>query len=139
VPQSTVYDCALLELPRIANRAGSITVMESLGNCPFEIRRVYYLYDVPAAATRGGHAHRALHQLVIAASGSFEVLIDDGRNRRTIALNRPFHALHIVPGIWRELHNFSSGSISLVLASAAFDEQDYIRNHEDFVRWKISG
>jgi len=133
---TTVYDCALVELPRIASRAGSITVMESAGNCPFDIRRVYYLYDVPGGAARGGHAHRSLHQLVVAASGSFDVLIDDGRNRRTVALNRPYYALHIVPGIWRELHNFSSGSICLVLASAEFDEEDYVRQHESFAEWK---
>lgn len=112
--------------------------MESAGNCPFEIRRVYYLYDVPGGAARGGHAHRTLQQLIIAASGSFDVLIDDGRNRRTVILNRPYYALHIVPGIWRELHNFSSGSISLVLASAEFDEQDYIRDHQGFARWKAT-
>lgn len=134
--ESTVYDCALVELPRIASAAGSITVLESEGNCPFAIERAYYLYDVPAGAARGGHAHRALHQLVVAAGGSFDVLIDDGRNRRTVSMNRPFYALHIVPGIWRELHNFSSASICLVLASTVYDEDDYIRDYESFEHWK---
>jgi hypothetical protein len=137
--ETTVYDCSLVELPRIANRAGSLTVMESGGNCPFEIKRVYYLYDVPGGASRGGHAHRELQQLVVATSGSFEVLVDDGCNRRSVLLNRPYYGLFIVPGIWRELHNFSSGSICLVLASALFDEEDYVRDHDDFVRWKRPG
>jgi len=135
---STVYDCALVELPRIAGRAGSITVLEPGKNCPFDVRRVYYLYDIPAGASRGGHAHRDLQQLIVSASGSFEVLLDDGRNRRTVMLNRPFHALHVVPGIWRELHNFSSGSICLVLASHLYDADDYFRAHDGFVTWKSS-
>ena len=134
--EATVYDCALLALPQITNRAGNITVLEPGTNCPFPIPRVYYLYDVPGGASRGGHAHRDLHQLIVAASGSFEVLIDDGRNRRTVMLNRPNNALHIVPGIWRELHNFSSGSICLALASHAYDDKDYLRSHEAFVAWK---
>jgi len=133
---STVYDCAQLELPRIENPAGNLTVMQPSLNCPIQIARVYYLYDIPGGASRGGHAHRQLHQLIIAASGSFDVLIDDGRNRRTVMLNRPYHALHIVPGIWRELHNFSSGAICLVLASAVYDEADYIRQYTEFLEFK---
>jgi len=117
-------------------RSGSLTVVQPGQNCPFQIRRVYYLFDVPAGAVRGGHAHRALHQLVIAASGSFEVSLDDGRDRRTVALNRPDRALHLVPGIWRELRNFSSGSICLVMASETFDESDYFRRHSDFLAFK---
>lgn len=133
---STVYDCALLELPRVLDRAGNLTVIEPGVNCPFEVPRTYYLYDVPGGATRGGHAHRELHQLIVAAGGSFEVLIDDGRNRRTVFLNRPYYALHLCPGIWRELHNFSSGSVCLVLASAKYDEADYFRDYAEFTRWK---
>jgi hypothetical protein len=112
--------------------------MEYAKNCPFPIRRVYYLYDIPADSKRGGHAHRQLHELIVAAMGSFEVLLDDGRNRRTVLLNRPYLGLHIVPGIWRELQNFSGGSICLVLASELYDEGDYIRNVESFLKWKCS-
>lgn len=112
--------------------------MQPQWNCPIEIRRVYYLYDVPGGASRGGHAHRDLHQILVAAGGSFDVLLDDGRNRRTVMLNRPYHALHIVPGIWRELSNFSSGSICLVLASAVYEESDYLRNYESFRSLKSS-
>ena len=133
---NTVYDCALLELPRIANRAGTITVLDGATNCPIDLRRVYYLYDVPGGAARGGHAHRELRQLVVAASGSFEVLLDDGRNRRSVMLNRPYYGLLILPGIWRELHNFSSGSICLCLASEQYDESDYIREYSGFQEWK---
>ncbi len=134
--ESSVYDCALLELPRIKNRAGNITVLEPGKNCPFPVRRVYYLYDVPGGASRGGHAHRELRQLIVAASGSFDVMLDDGRNRRSVTLNRPYYGLHVVPGIWRELHNFSSGGICLVLASEIFEEGDYIREYSEFTGWK---
>lgn len=137
-PESTVYDCNLLELPRVGSPAGNLTVMQHPSTCPFAVRRVYYLYDVPGGSTRGGHAHRELHQLIIAASGSFEVLIDDGHNRRSVPLNRPYHALHIVPGIWRELHNFSSGSICLVLASEPYREDDYLRTTRSFTDYKLS-
>lgn len=134
--KSTVYDCDLLPLPRIVSHAGSITPVEPGKNFPFEIRRVYYLYDIPADSTRGGHAHRALHQLLVAVSGAFEVLLDDGHNKRSVVLNRPYLGLHIVPGIWRELFNFSGGSICLVLASERFAEADYIRDIEAFHQWK---
>lgn len=135
--ETTVYDCALLQLPRVENRAGSITVLEAPRTCPFDIHRVYFLYDVPGGASRGGHAHRKLQQLLVAASGSFEVLLDDGRNRRTIFLNRPYYALQLPAGIWRELHNFSSGSICLALASEKFEEADYIREHDAYLAWKL--
>ena len=104
----------------------------------FSIKRVYYLYDVPGGEGRGGHAHKNLHQIVIAASGSFDVLIDDGKNKKVVNLNRPHIGLHIEPGLWRELLNFSSGAICLVLASELFDEKDYIRNYGDFLSWKLS-
>ena len=130
--KTTVYDCALVELPRRTDRTGSLTSLQPGQTCPFKIQRTYYLYDVPGGSSRGGHAHRKLEQLIIAASGSFDVIIDDGRNRRTVMLNRPYYALHIVPGMWREICNFSSGSICLVMASDVFDEADYIRNYEEF-------
>jgi hypothetical protein len=133
---TTIADCSVIELSGIVSRSGSLTVAEPGRNCPFNIRRVYYLFDVPAGAVRGGHAHRALHQLVIAGSGSFEVRLDDGQDRRTVALSRPDRALHLVPGIWRELHSFSSGSICLVLASDTFDERDYFRRYSEFVTFK---
>jgi hypothetical protein len=125
-------------LPRISSPSGSITPVEFGKNCPFPIRRIYYLYDIPADSIRGGHAHRCLHQLLIAAMGSFEVLLDDGRQRRTVLLNRPYLGLHIIPGIWRELHNFSGGSICLVLASELYDESDYIRDVTVYLQWKSS-
>ena len=134
--KTTVFDCTVLELPQIANRSGNISILESNRNCPFKIQRVYYLYDVPSGASRGGHAHRELQQLIVAASGSFDVVLDDGCNRRTVFLNRPNYALYIPSGVWRELHNFSSGSISLVLASHIYNENDYVRDYQEFQTWK---
>jgi len=133
---NTVYNCSVIELPRIHNRAGNITPIENLKNIPFEIKRVYYLYDVPGGESRGGHAHKKLQQLLIAASGAFDVLLDDGVNKRTITLNRPYYGLHIVPGIWRELMEFSSGAICLVLASEIYKEGDYLRDYKDFIKFK---
>jgi len=129
---NSVYDCSVIELPRIHNRAGNITPIESLKNIPFKIKRVYYLYDVPGGESRGGHAHKKLQQLLIAASGAFDITLDDGVNKRTITLNRPYNGLHIVPGIWRELSDFSSGAICLVLASLKYEEGDYIREYSEF-------
>ncbi len=134
--QSTVYDCSVIVLPKIHNRAGNITPIQGNIEAPFDIKRVYYLYDVPGGEERGGHAHKELQQFIIAASGSFDVIIDDGNIKRTIHLNRPYNALHIVPGIWRELTNFSSGSICLVLASRNYDENDYIRDYNEFLELK---
>lgn len=111
-------------------------MVEGNNNIPFEIKRIYYLYDIPCGEDRGGHAHKELSQLIIAASGSFEVLIDDGENKKKIFLNRPDNGLYIVPGIWRELHEFSSGAISLVLASTIYDENDYIRDYSEFIKFK---
>jgi hypothetical protein len=129
---TVVGDCVVVELSRDVGRSGSTTVLESGRSCPFEIRRVYYLFDVPAGAARGGHAHREVHELLVAGSGSFDVRIDDGRERRTITLDRPDQGLYLVPGIWRELHNFSSGSICLVMASQIFEEADYLRRRSQF-------
>lgn len=130
---NTVQDCDVIDLLKIHNEAGNITVVENGDNIPFDVKRVYYLYDVPGGEGRGGHAHYKLEQLIIAASGSFDVLLDDGRNKKRITLNRPNLALHIVPGLWRSLENFSSGSICMVLASLKYDEEDYIRDYTKFL------
>ena len=130
--KSTVYSCGIVELPKVHNRAGNITTIENQLTAPFDIKRVYYLYDVPGGEDRGGHAHKELQQFIIAVSGAFDVKIDDGINKKIIHLDRPYIGLHIVPGIWRELLNFSSGAICLVLASTGYDENDYIREYEDF-------
>jgi hypothetical protein len=127
--RSTVYDCSVIQVPKIANRAGNISIIEGLKNLPFEPKRVFYLYDIPAGEARGAHAHIECHQFIIAAGGSFEVALDDGINKKTVTLNRPFYGLHIPPGIWAHELNFSSGAICLVLASHKFNEADYIRDY----------
>ena len=136
---SSVYDCGILPLNKIHNRAGNITIVEGGVNLPFEIQRIYYLYDIPGGEDRGGHAHKELRQLIVAASGSFDVILDDGKVKRTVSLNRPYQGLLIVPGIWRELTNFSSGSVCLVLASMEYDELDYIRYHNNYLNYKGNG
>ena len=133
---NTVFDCSIINLSKIYNETGNITVIENGKNILFDVKRVYYLYDIPGGETRGGHAHYELEQYVIAASGSFDVILDDGKNRKTFTLNRPNLALHIVPGLWRELGNFSSGSICMVLASHKYDESDYVRNFSKFLELK---
>lgn len=134
---NTVFDCSVIDISKVHDKGGNITVAENLKNIPFEVRRVYYLYDIPGGAARGGHAHYELEQYIIAVSGSFDVIISDGQNRKTVNLNRPNIALHIVPGLWRELDNFSSGSVCLVLASLQFDESDYIRDYGEFLNEKL--
>jgi len=134
--RNSVYDCHVLPLSKIHNRAGNITIIEGEQNIPFNIRRIYYLYDIPGGESRGGHAHKELSQLIVAASGSFDVLLDDGANKKIIKLNRPNYGLMVVPGIWRELFEFSSGSICMVLASHKYDESDYIRQYQDFITYK---
>ncbi|MDZ4844798.1 MAG: FdtA/QdtA family cupin domain-containing protein [Chitinophagales bacterium] len=129
---SSIYNCNVLQLPQIHNRAGNITTLNNGIDIPFAVRRVYYLYDVPGGETRGGHAHKKLHQLIIAASGSFDVILDDGKNRKVVNLNRPNFGLYVIPGMWRELVNFSSGAICLVLVSNKYDESDYIRDYAEF-------
>jgi hypothetical protein len=133
---SSVYDCSIIELPVNHHEKGNLTVVENSGNIPFDVRRIYYLYDVPAGESRGGHAHKELNQLIVAASGSFNVVLFDGKIKRAVTLNRPFYGLLVVPGIWRELDDFSSGSVCLVLASQIYTEGDYIRAQGDFLKWK---
>lgn len=133
---TTVHDCKLIDLGKCHQVKGNITVIENNTNIPFAVKRVYYLYDVPGGETRGGHAHKNLYQLLVAASGSFSVVLYDGKGKRTITLNRPYQGLLIVPGIWRELENFSSGSVCLVLASENYDENDYIREYNKFILYK---
>jgi len=134
---TTIYDCGIIHLPKIKNRSGNITPIEGSRDIPFEIKRVFYLYDIPGGEDRGAHAHIACHQLLIAASGSFDVFFDDGINKRTISLNRPDIGLHILPGIWSTEQNFSSGAICLVLTSEKYNNFDYIRNYREFNEWKL--
>lgn len=123
----------LIDLPKIADPRGNLTFIEGGRHVPFEIKRVYYLYDVPGGAERGGHAHKGLHQLIVAMSGSFDVALDDGLEKKRIHLNRSYVGLYIPPMIWRELDNFSSGSVCMVLASNFYEESDYYREHVDFL------
>lgn len=129
----SVDDCKVVDLEVLHQDKGSLTALENHFSIPFSVKRVYYLYDVPYGADRGGHAHYSLQQYVIAASGSFTFVLDDGKNKREVFLNSPRKALHIKPGIWREMKDFSSGSICLVLASEQYDESDYIRFYDDFL------
>lgn len=135
--KTTVNDCKLIELDKNHREKGNITVIENRDHTiNFDIERIYYLYDVPGGEERGGHAHKALYQLIVAAGGSFDVVIDDGKNKRIVTLNRPYQGLYIVPGIWRELINFSSGSTCTVLASQKYDKNDYIRDYNTFLSLK---
>jgi hypothetical protein len=131
-----VFDCSIIDLPLIHNQKGNITVLENIKSIPFEIKRIYYLYDVPYAAERGGHAHYELQQFVVAACGSFTFVLDDGVNKKEVFLNSPRRALHIKPGIWREMKDFSGGSICLVLASSLYKEEDYIRDYQRFLNYR---
>jgi hypothetical protein len=133
--KNSVYDCSVIPLGKIHNRAGNITIVEGNNNIPFPVKRLYYLYDVPSGENRGGHAHKELQQLVVAASGSFDILLDDGINKKVVRLNRPDYGLLIFPGIWREIFEFSSGSVCLVLASIKYNELDYIRNYQSFIEY----
>lgn len=132
----SVFDCAVIELPRITNRAGNITPVHPNVNIPFEVKRCFYSFDIPGGESRGAHAHKECHQLLVAAGGSFEVVLDDGINKRTVLLNRPFYGLHIPPGIWASEQGFSSGSICLVLASHGYEEEDYIRDYNEFLTYR---
>ena len=136
--KASVYDCSIIELDRHhSDRKGNLSVVENGDTVPFDVKRVYYLYDVPGGENRGAHAHKNLKQLLVAASGSFTVTLDDGNVKRSFTLNRPYQGLLIVPGIWRELDDFSSGSVCLVLASEKYDADDYIRDYEEFLKFKI--
>ena len=134
--ESSVYDCTIIELDKHHSDKGNLSVVANHQTIPFDVRRVYYLYDIPGGENRGAHAHKDLRQLIIAASGSFSVTLDDGKVKRTFFLNRPHQGLLVVPGIWRDLTDFSSGSVCLVLASSHYDEKDYIRNYSEFLSYK---
>lgn len=126
----------MLEIDKHHNDKGNISVVQNGRTIPFEVKRIYYLYDIPGGESRGGHAHRELQQFIVAASGSFDVTIDDGEQKRTFNLNRPYRGLLVVPGIWRELDNFSSGSVCMVLASSPYSADDYIREYQVFKAYK---
>jgi dTDP-4-dehydrorhamnose 3,5-epimerase-like enzyme len=132
----SVFDCSLIYLPKLGDRNGNITAVNNKSEIPFDVKRVFYLYDVPGGESRGAHAHKECHQFLIAASGAFEVLMDDGNSQRLIQLNRSNIGLHIPPGIWASEINFSSGSICLVLTSHEYDEKDYIRDYKSFLEFK---
>ena len=134
---TTINDCQIIEFDKHhSDRKGNLSVVENGKGIPFDIKRVYYLYDVPGGESRGGHAHKDLYQIIMAVSGSFSVTLDDGRNKQTFVLNRPYQGLLVVPGIWRTLDDFSSGAVCLVLASEMYDESDYIRDYNEFVKYK---
>jgi hypothetical protein len=128
-----LQDCEIIELPKIADVRGNLSFIEGGKHVPFDIRRVYYLYDVPGGSERGSHAHKSLHQFIVAMSGSFDVLLDDGARQGRFHLNRSHYGLYVCPMMWRLLDNFSSGAVCMVLASAAYDAADYIRDYDDFL------
>ena len=130
----SIHDVRLIEFPRIHDHRGNLTFIENSRHTPFDIKRVYYLYDVPGGAARAAHGHKALHQLMIAMSGSFDVTLDDGTEKKKYHLNRSYSGIYIPPMMWRDLDNFSSGAVCMVLASDYFDESDYYRNYDDFVK-----
>lgn len=130
----SVFDCSVIELSKITMRQGNITPVDGKVDLPFAVKRVFYTYDIPGGESRGAHAHKECHQFLVAASGAFEVLLDDGKNKRTVLLNRPYYGLHVPPGIWAAEQGFSSGSICLVLASHVFDSDDYIRDYQEFLK-----
>ena len=134
VPERRLSRCRRVELPRVEDRRGNLTFIEGSRHVPFDIQRVYYLYDVPGGAERGGHAHRGLEQLIVAMSGSFDVVLDDGHGQERFHLNRSYTGLYVCPMVWRELDNFSSGSVCHHLASAPYDEGDYYREYGSFLR-----
>jgi len=130
----SLTDCKVVELPKITDPRGNLTFIEGGRHVPFQIQRVYYLYDTPGGAERGGHAHKDLHQLIVAMSGSFDVVLDDSRQKKRFHLNRSYYGLYVCPMIWRELDNFSSGSVCMVLASNFYDEHDYYRDYQEFIK-----
>lgn len=132
----TVYDCNIYTLPKIFFRAGNITPIHPKLDIPFDIKRIFYIYDIPGGEDRGAHAHKKCHQFLVAASGSFDIFLDDGKNKRTVTLNRPYFGLHIPPGIWAAEQSFSSGAICLVLASEKYNSVDYIRDYTEYLTLK---
>ena len=135
--RTSIDDCRIIEFDlHHSDRKGNLSVVEGMKDVPFEVKRVYYLYDVPGGESRGGHAHKALRQLIIAASGSFSVSLDDGSGKRVFVLNRPYQGLLIVPGIWRTLDDFSSGSVCMVMASEVYQAEDYIRDYQEFIEFR---
>lgn len=136
---SDIHCCNVIELNKVHRFQGNITIIQNSNDHLFDVRRVYYLYDVPGGSERGGHAHKELYQLIVAASGSFDVIIDDGFRKKIVPLNRPNYGLLVVPGIWRELVNFSSGAICLVLASEKYNPDDYIHDYSEFIKVKKEG
>jgi len=130
----SIKQCSTINLPKIADPRGNLTFIESGRHVPFQIQRVYYLYDTPGGAERGGHAHKNLHQLIVAMSGSFDVILNDGREKKRFHLNRSYYGLYVCPMIWRELDNFSSGSVCMVLAYNFYDESDYYRDFQEFLK-----
>ena len=133
---NSVYDCSVIELSKNNFPQGNLTVIENFVNVPFEVKRVFYTYDIPGGESRGAHAHKFCHQFLVAVCGCFEVVLDDGINKRTVTLNRPFYGLHIPPGIWASEQGYSSGSVCLVLASEKYDASDYIRDYHEFINFK---
>lgn len=132
-----VFDCTMVELDKHhSNRKGNLTVVENGKTLPFDVKRVYYLYDVPGGEARGSHAHRDLEQFIVAVSGSFKVTLDDGNCKRTFILNRPYQGLYVKPGMWRDLDDFSSGAVCMVLASEVYQAEDYIRDYEEFIKFR---
>ena len=129
-----IEECLLIELPKITDPRGNLSFIEGGQQIPFDIKRVYYLYDVPGGSDRGSHAHKNLHQFIVAMSGSFDVVLDDGKEKKRFRLNRSYNGLYVCPMIWRNLDNFSSGSVCMVLASEYYSEADYIRDYEDFIK-----
>lgn len=125
--------CKMIDLPKISDPRGNLSFIEGGNHVPFDIRRVYYLYDVPGGSDRGSHAHKNLHQFIVAMSGSFDVVLDDGKEKKRFHLNRSYYGLYVCPMMWRDLDNFSSGAVCMVLASAEYSEEDYIRNYSDFI------
>lgn len=134
-----INQCKIINFPKIADARGNLSFIEENKHVPFAIKRVYYLYDVPSGASRGGHAHKTLSQVIIALSGSFDVLLDDGQKKKRFFLNRPHYGLYIAPGVWREIENFSSNSLAFALASDLFDEKDYVRDYSVFKEMVAKG
>ena len=134
--KSIVEECRIIDLRKIHDIRGNLTPIEGGADIPFDIKRIYYLYDVPSGESRGAHAHKELQQLIIAANGSFTITLDDGKNKKAFMLNRPYQGLYVVPGIWRDLDDFSSGAVLLCLASEHYDAADYIRDYDEFLKYK---